>query len=709
MIYSVLNTGKPAVKRKLLSGSMPDIDSNLANVQAFEEAGKEIFGEWGCLPMIAYGTAKTLSAFKLLARARNIDFDTANAVAKQIQNYEYDVKIAKENNEDDPDYNVDDDIHIESYVEEKYLGLIEESKKYKGIITSISCHPCAHLVYHKDLRREIGVIRVKSKSGNKEPVMAAYIDGNYADKFGYCKSDMLRVDVVKIIHDTFNLVGQPVLSVDELVEKTKDDKAVWDILAKGFTMGCNQVERPKTTERVMQFKPKNTVELAALIAAIRPGAKSLVNYFVARTPHTYNIPSMDKLLKLDGATGVTGESSFLFYDEQIMQLAEAAGIAPEDTNALIKHIKKKHHDDVAKYKEDFIHGFIQYLTQTEHVDSKHAEKTANDVWTVILNSASYLFNLSHAYAMCLDCLYGMYLKTYYPYEFYVTLLKLYDEKKNTDKISAIIAEMKRYKDISLTAGRFGQDNRDWVVDKEHHAISQSLSSIRYMSKKAANDLYKLGCLKKTTEEDMMAVLDNKSVEHTKLVSYDTFTDVLRDIQMNTCLDTRQIRILIELNYFEQFGKSGKLIKVYENFFEGEKKLTKTIKSFEPRLEASRKFEASLPEEELDIGIRLASELSNVGLCMSVDKTQPADIYFVRELDAKYGVKAKLYSVQRGTTGVVRFRKDDFARRSFEEGDCIRLIEYNKSPRYTYKGGEKAIIPGEFDIWARKYSVAPKRN
>lgn len=663
---------------------MPDIDSNLTNVEAFEEAGKEIFGEWGCLPMIAYGTAKTLSAFKLLARARNLDFETANEVAKQIQNYEMDVKHARENNADDPDYDVDDDVQIESYVEEKYLELIEASKKYKGIITNLSPHPCGHIVYHKDLRREIGVIRVKSKSGSKDAVYAAFIDGVYSDKFGFCKSDMLRVDVVKIIHDTFKLAGQPVLSVDELVERTKNDKAVWDILADGYTMGCNQTERPKTTERVKQFKPKNTVELAALIAAIRPGAKSLVDSFIARVPHQYNIPAMDKLLKLDGATGVTGESSYLFYDEQIMQLAEAAGIPPEDTNALIKHIKKKHHDEVLAYEEKFVPGFINYLCTTEHVDKEKAEKTAKDVFTVIRNSASYLFNLSHAYAMCLDCLYGMYLKTYYPYEFYVTLLKLYDEKKNTDKISAIISEMKRYKNISLTAGRFGQDNRDWVVDKEKHTISQSLSSIRYMSKKAAQDLQKLG------EK-----------------SYSSFTDVLRDLQMDSCLDTRQIAILIELNYFEMFGKSGKLMKVYENFFEGKQKLTKTIKSFESRLQASREYEASLPDEELEIGQRLNSELANVGLCLSFDKSQPNNLYFVREIDDKYGIKAKLYSVQRGTTGVIRFRKDDFAKKSFETGDCISLLQYNKSPRYTYRGGERSVVPGEFDVWAKEYSVLPR--
>ena len=288
--------------------------------------------------------------------------------------------------------------------------------------------------------------------------------------------------------------------------------------------------------------------------------------------------------------------------------------------------------------------------------------------------------------MACDSLYAAWLKVHYSYEFYITMLKLYDEKKNTDKISAIIAEMKRYKNINLTAGRFGQDNRDWMIDKERGTISQSLSSIRYISKQAAQDLQKIG-----------------------LNTYSTFTDVLRDLQMETCLDTRQIAILIELNYFEQFGKSGKLMKVYEEFFNGKQKLTKTVKSYEARLEASREFEKNLPDEELSVSIRLKSELENVGLCMSVDKTQPNNLYFVREIDAKYGVKAKFYSVQRGATGIVRFKKDDFAKRSFNVGDCVLLERYNKSPKYTYRGGERVALPNEKDIWAVQYKVisAPK--
>ena len=661
-----------------LANGLPDLDCNMANVEAFEKAGKELLGEYGCLPMIAYGTAKTLSAFKLLARARQLDFETANKIAKQIQNYELDVKHAKENNADDPDYNVDDDVQIESYVEEEYLQIIEESKKYKGIITNLSPHPCAHLLSDKDLRREIGVVRVASKTGGKEPVYAAYIDGKTADAYNYLKADFLRVDVVKVISDAFKLAGLPVMSVDELLEAVKDDKEVWDLYANGFTMGLNQVEREKSSERCRMYKPKNVAELAAFIAAIRPGFKSMLNTFILRQRFSYGIPSLDNLL----ATKEIPDS-FLMYDEQILRILKAAGIPGSDAYACTKAIKKKKANKVASFKERFKEGFTKVLQEQEGASEEKAHEIVEKIWRIIEDAANYMFCCAHAFSMACDSLYAAWLKVHYPYELYVTMLKLYDKKKNTDKISAIIAEMKRYKNITLTAGRFGQDNRDWFVDKERNAISQSISSIKYMSKKAAQDLFELS----KSEEPL-----------------NTFTDVLRSLQMNTCLDTRQIAILIELNYFEQFGKSGKLMKVYDEFFEGKNKLTKTVKSYEARLEKCREYEMSLPDEELDVGQKLLSEFSNVGLCLSIDKAKPNNLYFVQEVDTKYGVKCKLYSVQRGTTGLVRVRKNDYAKHSFEVGDCIVLTGYNKSPRYAYSDGARKVLPGQTDIWAETYEV-----
>ena len=367
--------------------------------------------------------------------------------------------------------------------------------------------------------------------------------------------------------------------------------------------------------------------------------------------------------------------------------------------------------------------------------------------------------------MACDSLYVAWLKVHYPYELYTTMLKLYDEKKNTEKISSIIAEMKRYKNIQLLSGRWGQNNTDWSADKEHNTISQSISSIKYMSKIVAEELYNLSqhneaeigevfypdiytklakseiakLKKKLTplqekaeaylnnggdefDEEFLALYDEglpleQEIKRIELsdASYeqrakteksyaklDCFTNVLRAIQMNTCLDTRQIEILIGLNYFQQFGKSDKLMKVYQYFFNGEKKITKTIKSFEERLENCRQFEASLENQELPAGLRLRYEMDNIGLCLSTDPAAPSNSYFVTSIDDKYSIKMTLYSIPRGTTGLVKVAKKDY--HTVAEGSCIKIEKFRKGPKYSYNKGVKTIVPGETEIWVTNYKV-----
>lgn len=370
--------------------------------------------------------------------------------------------------------------------------------------------------------------------------------------------------------------------------------------------------------------------------------------------------------------------------------------------------------------------------------------------------------------MACDSLYVAWLKSNYPYELYVTMLKLYDEKKNTEKISSIIAEMKRYKNIQMLTGKWGQNNSDWLIDKEHSTISQSISSIKYMSKQVAEDLYRISQQEEmyigsefTTDvftpeakkviskikkrlkplqqkaeeylanggdefdEEFLELYDQgypleqeiKKIESNN-ASYisrggevkcyakpDCFTNILRALQIGTCLDTRQIEILIGLNYFEPFGKTGKLMKVFNYFFNGEKKITKTIKSFNERMELCRQYEASLEDADLQAGERLRYEIDNVGLCLSTSSAAPSNAYFVTSIDDKYSIKMDLYNIRRGTSGKVKIAKKNY--HAVAEGSCITIESYRKSPKYSFNKGVRTVVPGETEIWVTDYRVMQK--
>ena len=287
--------------------------------------------------------------------------------------------------------------------------------------------------------------------------------------------------------------------------------------------------------------------------------------------------------------------------------------------------------------------------------------------------------------MACDSLYGAYLKAHYPYEFYTTMLKLYTEKGNKAKVALIVDEMKRYRDIRMTPGKFGQDNRDWYIDKENKTISQSLSSIKDMSQLAAEDLFRLG-----------------------QQTYDSFTSLLRAIQMETCVRKNQVELLIRLGYFSAFGGSDMLLKVFNEFKEGKNRLTKTLseKSVTARTQNLIRMEHDLPNEDISIADQLRAELEFMCICLSCDPFADPDLYFVQETDDMYGIKIKLYSISRGRGGVCRVRKDTYNANPLTPGQVISLDKWEERQRCMYKDGKRIPLDAK-DIWAVAYTIKEK--
>lgn len=170
-------------KERLSTGQMPDLDLNCGNVEVFEKAQAEVMGEWHSAQMVAFGTLKRLSAWKMYCRSTNVAFETANAISDSLKKYELDVKYA----EDDEDREAIDPF---DYVPKEYHEQLRMSNKYLGMVDSISPSPCSYLLTDQDIRREIGLYRINSKTGKKSTIYAAFIDGATADRYGYLKNDL---------------------------------------------------------------------------------------------------------------------------------------------------------------------------------------------------------------------------------------------------------------------------------------------------------------------------------------------------------------------------------------------------------------------------------------------------------------------------------------------------------------------------------------
>lgn len=653
--------------RILETKSLPDIDLNWGTPDIAAEAQEEILGKDHAYPMIAFGTCKKKSAFKLYARSQNMDFDLANTISGQIEKYDEALKYADDDEKDD--------INIYDYVDEEYHSYIDASKKYQGIIMDKKKAPCAYLLYDGSIREEIGLIKCKSETTKKE-YMTAVIDGAIAENYKFLKNDILKVDVVLLIDLIYKRIGLKHHTVNELMELVKNDQAVWDIYANGYTMGVNQVEKASTTRKSMKYKPRNVSELSAFIAAIRPAFKSMYSKLENREDFSYGIPAFDKILQTEELP-----QSFILYQEQTMNTLNYAGFPIDECYGIIKAIAKKHPEKVKPLKERFITGFKDKIMQDDGIPADKAEEDSARVWQIISDSCGYGFNSAHAYCMALDSLYNAYLKAHYPYEFYEVLLQTYSDKGKKDKVAELKQEMSKAFGIKEGEYKFGLDNRKFKADPDNQTIYPSLLSIKGLSQGCANDLYAMGQKK-----------------------YENFYELWKDMKKKKNLNSGKVNTLIEIGYFDDFGTIGKIkrfIDILDQLYDRSQfsksnppvEFLPIIRKYSEETDKQyRKFDydAALTEiwenlEDIDIPFneRLKYELQNIGYVKTLVPDMSPDYAFVQEFECKYkNPKLTLYRLCDGTTEVVKVRRKKYDEAPINVGDIIKTIECSEEGRWS---------------------------
>lgn len=652
--------------RILETKSLPDIDLNWGTPDIAAEAQEEILGKDHAYPMIAFGTCKKKSAFKLYARSQNMDFDLANTISGQIEKYDDALKYADDDEKDE--------IDIYDYVDEEYHSYIDASKKYQGIIMDKKKAPCAYLLYDGSIREEIGLIKCKSETTKKE-YMTAVIDGAIAENYKFLKNDILKVDVVLLIDLIYKRIGLKHHTVNELMELVKNDQAVWDIYANGYTMGVNQVEKASTTRKSMKYKPRNVSELSAFIAAIRPAFKSMYSKLENREDFSYGIPAFDKILQTEELP-----QSFILYQEQTMNTLNYAGFPIDECYGIIKAIAKKHPEKVKPLKERFITGFKDKIMQDDGIPADKAEEDSARVWQIISDSCGYGFNSAHAYCMALDSLYNAYLKAHYPYEFYEVLLQTYSDKGKKDKVAELKQEMSKAFGIKEGEYKFGLDNRKFKADPDNQTIYPSLLSIKGLSQGCANDLYAMGQKK-----------------------YENFYELWKDMKKKKNLNSGKVNTLIEIGYFDDFGTIGKIKRftdILDQLYDRSQfsksnppvEFLPIIRKYSEETDKQyRKFDydAALTEiwetlEDIDIPFneRLKYELQNIGYVKTLVPDMSPDYAFVQEYECKYkNPKLTLYRLADGSTEIVKVRRKKYDEAPINVGDIIKTIECSEEGRW----------------------------
>jgi error-prone DNA polymerase len=250
------------------------------------------------------------------------------------------------------------------------------------------------------------------------PVQRGAIEGRYVcqwdkdsiDDAGFVKIDFLALGALSQLQEAIELIKNRTGERIDMSRIDFEDAKVYDMLCKGDTIGIFQVESAAQMQTITRLRPRNLLDMAHEVGAVRPGVgvnHGVHEYLARRTkrkPITYDHPLEQRAL--ERTLGV------VLFQDQVNQLAiDVAGFAPSEADRLRRAFGRKHNDElIEQYHQKFIAG-----AKERYPDAEAAETVFKKF------NGQYMFPESHAFAFGVTAYQASWLKYYYPLEFFVAI------------------------------------------------------------------------------------------------------------------------------------------------------------------------------------------------------------------------------------------------------------------------------------------------
>lgn len=346
------------------------------------------------------------------------------------------------------------------------------------------------------------------------------------DGCGLAKYDFLILKTVQVVRDTCRYVGIPYPQMHTI---NFDDQDVWEDMGKDLSM-IFQFESAFGADSFKRFHPRSIFDMSLVTACIRPSGASYRDDLLAHKPHKNPSELIDHLL--------ADNNGYLVYQEDIIAfLQSVCGLSGSYADTVRRGIARKKPEILAGAMPTINEGYCSKSEKPREV----AEKECAEFLKIIEDASSYMFGKNHSIAYCLLGYLCGYYRHYYPIEFITSYL---NNAANEDDIQTGTAYANRI-GVKIVAPRWGLSKSEYFYNKEQRIISKGMSSIRYMSPAVADELYALA----------------------KSRTFESFVDVLKGITEQTSTNSRQLDILIHLDFFEEFGNQNELTVISNAFSE----------------------------------------------------------------------------------------------------------------------------------------------
>jgi DNA polymerase-3 subunit alpha len=375
--------------------SMPDFDIDFCQEgrDRVIDYVKHKYGHDSVSQIATFGTMAAKAVIRDVGRVLGMGYNHVDSIAKLVPN-QLGITLADAIKQE-PQFNE----RIKA--EEEVAELIELALKLEGITRNVGMHAGGVLIAPGPLT-DFTPLYVAEGSAS----FVSQYDKDDVEAVGLVKFDFLGLTTLTIIEEAVSFIREMPGHADfDLANVPLDDRAAYDVFARGSTTAIFQFESRGMRDLIMQAKPSSVEDLTALNALYRPGPMELIPDYIRRKTGqekvTYLDPRVEPLL--------APTYGIMVYQEQVMQIAQVVGgYSLGGADLLRRAMGKKKPEEMAKHRSIFGDGAEK---------TGVARKVANELFDFMEKFAGYGFNKSHSAAYSLVAFHTAYLKAHFPAAF----------------------------------------------------------------------------------------------------------------------------------------------------------------------------------------------------------------------------------------------------------------------------------------------------
>ena len=434
--------------------SMPDIDIDFCVERRGQVIDylKSVYGEESVTQIITFGKMNARAVIRDVGRVMSYSYSEVDKIAKMIpEGPKVTLDQALKQNSD-----------LRTVSQTNYKDLIDNAKVLEGMTRHASIHAAGVVVAPGDLTDFVPLYR--SSQGD----VTTQYDMKELESIGLLKMDFLGLRNLTVIDKTVDLIKQRFDKNIDIDEIDMEDPKVYELFAKGLTVGIFQFESAGMREFLKKLKPKGIDGLVAMNALYRPGPMQNIDRYIKRAHGKEKVEYVHPLLE----EALKETYGIIVYQEQVMQIANIiAGFTLSEADEMRRAIGKKISSLMDKMAEKFIEGAVK---------NGLSKAKAKKIFDLIDKFAQYGFNKSHSVAYSYIAYQTGWLKTHYTAEFMSA--NLTSEMNNTNKVVVLINECRKL-NIKVQAPDINKSgiNFEPLNDKE---VSFGLNAVKNVGVKA---------------------------------------------------------------------------------------------------------------------------------------------------------------------------------------------------------------------------------